>query len=193
MGRLSGLLSIAALAVTMALGQSIPSGITVKVRNTDTISSKTAHSGDKWSGSLDGDIRSGEKTIAHKGDPVEGVIKEVQSSGRLSKPGSLTLELTSINGQAVSTNAWSDYWRHRGRRQGRCHRSRHGRGGRNSRRGGNGEKGRPDSFRNRDDLHHQLISCPAQELRTFVKARPGGRARGRGSPPTSDLEHIVNN
>jgi hypothetical protein len=107
MGRLSGLLSIAALAVTMALGQSIPSGITVKVRNTDTISSKTAHSGDKWSGSLDGDIRSGEKTIAHKGDPVEGVIKEVQSSGRLSKPGSLTLELTSINGQAVSTNAWT--------------------------------------------------------------------------------------
>ena len=45
--------------------------------------------------------------IARKGDPVEGIVKDVQSSGRLSKPGSLSLALTSINGQNVSTNAWN--------------------------------------------------------------------------------------
>jgi hypothetical protein len=107
MGRVIGLVSIAALAATLALGQSIPSGTTVKVRTISTISSKTAHSGDKWTGTLNADIRSGEKVIARKGDPVEGVIREVQSSGRLSKPGSLTLDLTSINGQAVSSNDWT--------------------------------------------------------------------------------------
>ncbi|MGA8599230.1 MAG: hypothetical protein WB676_31310 [Bryobacteraceae bacterium] len=107
MGRLSALASIAALAATLALGQGIPSGATVKVRSTNTISSKSAHSGDKWSGTLDAAVRSDGKVIAHKGDPVEGIIKDVQSSGRLSKPGSLSLELTSINGQNVSTNEWT--------------------------------------------------------------------------------------
>lgn len=106
MKTLRNLASLAVLAAAVAFAQSIPSGTTVKVRNTDTISSKTAHSGDKWNGTLVSDIRVDGKVIAHKGDPVKGTVKEAESSGRLSKPGLLRLELTSINGQSVSTNAW---------------------------------------------------------------------------------------
>jgi hypothetical protein len=107
MGKLTASFSIAALAASLAFCQGIPSGAAVKVRNTSTISSKTAHSGDKWNGTLEANIKSDGKVIARKGDPVEGIVKDVQSSGRLSKPGSLSLELTSINGQTVSTNAWT--------------------------------------------------------------------------------------
>ena len=45
--------------------------------------------------------------IARKGDPVQGVVQDAEASGRLSKPGLLRLELTSVNGQSVSTNAWT--------------------------------------------------------------------------------------
>lgn len=101
-------LAIAALlTASLAIAQSIPSGTTIKVRSTTTISSKTANSGDKWTGSLNADVKSDGKTIARKGDPVEGTITAAQSSGRLSKPGMLTLEVTSVNGQSVRTNAWT--------------------------------------------------------------------------------------
>lgn len=103
---LRNLASLTVLAAAVALAQSIPSGTAVKVRNTDTISSKTAHSGDKWDGTLASDIKVDGKVVAHKGDPVKGVVKEAVSSGRLSKPGLLRLELTSVNGKSVSTNAW---------------------------------------------------------------------------------------
>lgn len=106
MKTLRKLASLTVLAAAVALAQSIPSGTNVKVRTTDTISSKTAHSGDKWNGTLASDIRVNGKTIAHKGDSVRGIVKEAQSSGRLSKPGLLRLELTSVNGISVSTNAW---------------------------------------------------------------------------------------
>lgn len=106
MKRLKTLAMLTALAATVVLAQSIPSGTTVKVRNTNLITSKTAKSGDKWDGSLDADVRADGKTIARKGDPVQGVVQEAESSGRLSKPGLLRLELTSINGQSVTSNAW---------------------------------------------------------------------------------------
>jgi hypothetical protein len=101
------ILAAVVATATLAFAQNIPSGTTVRVRNTNLISSKTAHAGDKWSGSLDTDIKSDGKVIARKGAPVEGVVKTAESSGRLSKPGVLTLELTSINGHDVSTNAWT--------------------------------------------------------------------------------------
>ncbi len=92
---------------SLVLAQSIPSGTTIKVRNTSTISSKTAHAGDKWSGTLASDVRTNERVIARRGDPVEGTITDAESSGRLSKPGTLTLVVNSVNGQSVTTNAWT--------------------------------------------------------------------------------------
>jgi hypothetical protein len=95
------------LLATLTWAQSIRSGTTIKVRSTNTISSKTAHSGDKWSGTLASDVTSGGKVVAHRGDAVEGTITKAESSGRLSKPGVLTLEVTSVNGMPVATNAWT--------------------------------------------------------------------------------------
>jgi hypothetical protein len=107
MNLLKTLAAAVAFTTSMALAQSIPSGTTIKVRNTSTISSKTAHSGDKWSGTLASDVKSDGETIAHRGDPVEGTITGAESSGRLSNPGVLTLEVTSVNGHPVTTNAWT--------------------------------------------------------------------------------------
>ena len=100
---LSGLV----LAAGMLFGaQSIPSGTVIKVRNTSLISSKNAKSGDTWRGTLGADVKAGGETVARRGDNVEGKITDAQSSGRLSKPGFLKLEVTSVNGQSVNTNAW---------------------------------------------------------------------------------------
>src|SRR5579875_1197996 len=95
-----------AFTASLALAQSIPAGTTIKVRNTSTISSKTAHAGDKWSGTLAADVRADGKVIARRGDPVEGTVTNAESSGRLSKPGTLTLVVNSVNGQNVTTNGW---------------------------------------------------------------------------------------
>jgi hypothetical protein len=101
------LLAALGLIATTAWCQSIPSDTTIKVRNTSMLSSKTAHDGDKWSGTLASDVKSGSKVVAHRGDAVEGKITEAESSGRLSKPGVLTLEVISVNGIPVTTNAWT--------------------------------------------------------------------------------------
>jgi hypothetical protein len=99
--------AVIALMGTFAWAQSIPSGATIKVRSTTALSSKTAHTGDKWSGTLASDVTSGGKVIAHRGDSVEGKITKAESSGRLSKPGVLRLEVTSVNGTSVATNEWT--------------------------------------------------------------------------------------
>jgi hypothetical protein len=96
-----------ALTAALAAAATIPSGTTISVRNTSTVSSKTAKSGDRWSGTLANDIRSGDQVIAHRGDPVEGTIITANSSGRLSKPGLLKLDVISVNGESVRTNAWT--------------------------------------------------------------------------------------
>jgi hypothetical protein len=103
----SKLATAIALMAALAAAATIPSGTTIRVRNTSTISSKTAKSGDHWSGTLANDIRSGDQVIAHRGDPVEGTVTAANSSGRLSTPGLLTLEVISVNGEPVRTNAWS--------------------------------------------------------------------------------------
>ncbi len=96
-----------AFLATLAWGQSIPSGTTIRVRNTSALSSKTAHTGDTWSGTLASDVKSGGKVVAHKGVAVEGKVTKAESSGRLSKPGVLALEVTSVNGRSVTTNEWT--------------------------------------------------------------------------------------
>jgi hypothetical protein len=105
--KLKALITASIFAAAIAFAQNIPSGTQVKVRSTNMISSKTAHSGDKWEGSLASNLVVDGKTIAHQGDPVEGVVKNAESSGRLSKPGLLTLQLTSINGHPVTSNDWT--------------------------------------------------------------------------------------
>ncbi|MDI3254493.1 MAG: hypothetical protein QJR10_06895 [Bacillota bacterium] len=88
---------------TAALGQ-IPSGTKLTVRTTTELSSATAEAGQTWSGTLVNEIRSGNKVLAPAGSSVSGTILEAKSSGRLHKPGILSLQVTSVNGIPVNTD-----------------------------------------------------------------------------------------
>jgi hypothetical protein len=79
----------------------IPAGSHAVVRINNSLSSATAHKEEHWSGTLTRDIRSGDRVVAHAGDPVKGKVTFVKSSGRLANPGQISVRLTSINGETV--------------------------------------------------------------------------------------------
>jgi len=87
----------------LANAATIPAGTHVSVRCGSEISSGTAHSGQTWEGTLAKDVVVNGQTVGHAGDRVAGKITSAKSSGRLHAPGTLTLRLTEINGQPVSS------------------------------------------------------------------------------------------
>jgi hypothetical protein len=90
-----------ALAASWAGAATIPSGSHATVRINTALSSATAHAGKVWSGTLTHEISSHGRVVARAGAPVKGKVTYVNRSGRLHKPGALTLRLTSINGETV--------------------------------------------------------------------------------------------
>jgi hypothetical protein len=80
---------------------SVPAGSHATVRLNTALSSATATKEQTWSGTLTSDIKAGGKTVAHAGDPVKGKVTYVNRSGRLHKPGEISLRLVSINGVRV--------------------------------------------------------------------------------------------
>lgn len=101
------------IAVSAASAAEIPSGSHATVRLNTSLSSATAHTGEAWSGTLTHDIIDHGKVVARAGAPVKGKVTYVNRSGRLHKPGALTLRLTSINGETVYSSRVS--------RQGKSH------------------------------------------------------------------------
>src|SRR5260221_529916 len=79
----------------------IPAGSHATVRLNTALSSATANKEQTWSGTLTSDITAGGKIVAHAGDPVKGKVTYVNRSGRLHKPGEISLRLVSINGVRV--------------------------------------------------------------------------------------------
>ena len=96
-----------------AVAGTIPAGSHATVRLNTSLSSATATKGEIWSGTLTHDIVEHGKLVARAGAPVEGKVTYVNRSGRLHKPGALTLRLSSINGETVYSSAVS--------RQGKSH------------------------------------------------------------------------
>jgi hypothetical protein len=88
-------------AASWAIAATIPSGSHATVRLNTSLSSATANAGEGWSGTLTHDIVEHGKVVARAGSPVKGKVTYVNHSGRLHKPGALTLRLTSINGETV--------------------------------------------------------------------------------------------
>jgi hypothetical protein len=84
----------------------VPAGTRVTVRSGSQLSSGTAHTGQTWEGSLVNDVVVNGQTVAHAGDRVTGKVTNAKSSGRLHAPGILTLRLTAINGQPVSSGPY---------------------------------------------------------------------------------------
>jgi len=86
---------------------SIPNGTRIMVRNTTSLNSGTAKVGQQWTGSLDQDVVVNGQTIAHKGDPVKGVVAVAVDSGRLKTPGKLGVRVTSVNGSPVHSTMYT--------------------------------------------------------------------------------------
>jgi hypothetical protein len=100
------LLTMLLLCPALLIAGSIPAGTHVTVRTGSEISSGSAHAGQTWTGSLARDVVVNGKTVAHRGDEVTGKVTSAKSSGHLHAPGQLTLRLTSIHGQPVSSSAY---------------------------------------------------------------------------------------
>jgi hypothetical protein len=89
------------LTASMAKAATVPTGSHATVRLNTSLSSATSHTGEAWSGTLTHDFVEHGKVVARAGSPVKGKVTYVNRSGRLHKPGALTLRLTSINGETV--------------------------------------------------------------------------------------------
>ena len=83
----------------------IPAGSHATVRINNSLSSATANTGQIWHGTLTSDILVHGKRVAKAGDSVKGKVTYVNRSGRLHKPGALTLRLVSINGATVYSSS----------------------------------------------------------------------------------------
>ncbi|HEY1527816.1 MAG TPA: hypothetical protein VGH51_16405 [Candidatus Angelobacter sp.] len=101
------------LAASWATAETIARGTHATVRLNTSLSSATANVGESWSGTLTHDIAEHGKDVARAGSPVKGKVTYVNRSGRLHKPGALTLRLSSINGETVYSSRVS--------RQGKSH------------------------------------------------------------------------
>lgn len=95
------------LAASLAGAATIPAGSHATVRLNTPLSSATARTGEVWSGTLTHDIVEHGKVVVRAGSPVKGKVTYVNRSGRLHKPGALTLRLRSINGETVYSSAVS--------------------------------------------------------------------------------------
>lgn len=91
--RTLGAAALCALTIQAAV---IPAGTRIRVRVGQTISSDKAKSGDAWDGTLAADLVVNGKVIAKRGDPVRGKVVTAKSSGRLSDPGLLSLQLKAV-------------------------------------------------------------------------------------------------
>jgi len=98
------LIAIAVLAFVSVSSAAIPVGTKVAVRINQSLSSATNHSGDSFDGTVAQDVTFNGQTIK-AGTAVKGKVTYANASGHLSKPGAISIRLTSIGGNAVTTTA----------------------------------------------------------------------------------------
>ena len=85
------------------LAQSLKPGTQIKVRLLGKLDTGENRAGQTFSATVGEAVRSGGRTILAKDARVNGQILEVVSSGRLKKPASISLQLTSIGRSSVQT------------------------------------------------------------------------------------------
>lgn len=81
----------------------IPASTAIYVRLQQSLSSKTAQPGEKFSAVLDEPLMVDDQSVAPKGAPVEGHVVAARDSGRLHNSGYLRITLSSItvNGKSI--------------------------------------------------------------------------------------------
>ena len=99
-----GLTTIFALCMSLSAA-TIPAGTHVTVRTGSSLSSGTAKAGETVNCSVANDVVVGGQTLARAGDSAKCRVTSAKSSGRLHAPGILSVRLTQVNGQAVTTTS----------------------------------------------------------------------------------------
>lgn len=100
---------LALMPMMLAAQGTVPAGTAITVNLDQSVSSKTAHSGQTVAGSVAHDVAVDGKTVIPKGSRATLMVTTAQASGRLSTPAKLWLRLSSIDvhGQSyrVATNS----------------------------------------------------------------------------------------
>jgi hypothetical protein len=79
------------------VGVTLPEGTVLKVRTTNTLSTKTHHAGDKFEASLEEAIEQGGQVLVPRGARVEGKIVESDEGGRVKGRAELSVRLTQLH------------------------------------------------------------------------------------------------
>jgi len=96
---------VALFAAKVATAAEIPAGTAVPVRIDSSLSSGSATAGQTFTGSVARDVVVNGNTLVKAGTPVKGRVTSAKSSGRLHAPGYLSLRLTSVGDQNVTSTA----------------------------------------------------------------------------------------
>ncbi len=97
MVQLTTALTLVFVACLSACAQRLPADTQLRVRLNATVSSRSAHVGDRIAASLANDIFVDHQMAAPRGTPVRLVVTYVRRSGKFHHPGHLTLRLSSID------------------------------------------------------------------------------------------------
>ena len=100
--RILQLLTLPLLLALISVAAKIPAGTMIPVRFNTELSSETAKVGNTFEGSVAQAVTAGSATIP-AGAAVRGKVIAVKPSGRLETPGELTLQVTSVEGKAVTS------------------------------------------------------------------------------------------
>lgn len=104
--RYKNLAAIAAVFFCLPLmAGTIPSGTHVTIRTGVALSSGTARAGQSFNCSVAHDVIVRGERLAKVGDSARCRVTSAKSSGRLHAPGILSVRLSSVNGQAVTTTS----------------------------------------------------------------------------------------
>jgi hypothetical protein len=82
----------------------IPSGMSIRVRMIDSLSSEKAQVGDTFRGTLDDAIQVNGRELYPKGADVIGRVTDAHPTGRLSEPGELDLVLNTVSSGTVAAS-----------------------------------------------------------------------------------------
>ena len=92
------------IPLVISAATTVPTGTSISVTTSQSVSSKTARVGQSVAGNVSTDVTVGGKVIIPKGAPAKLVVASVQPSGRLSTPAKLWLRLRSVtvNGKTIA-------------------------------------------------------------------------------------------
>ncbi len=85
----------------------IPPGTNIQVRLSTPLNTGEAQAGQTFTGTMAEPVVAGGKTVLAKGAGVKGKVTEVVSSGRLKRPASITLVLTTVSAQPLQIDGKS--------------------------------------------------------------------------------------